>query len=149
MANYIADLRALVGHKPLIMNSASGALLNDAGEVLLQERADTGNWGFPGGYMEFGETFKMTVQREFMEDAGIHVEPVKLLKLSDDFQYEYPNGDQVQPVNCFYLVEYRSGHVLQEATDETTRLQYFRLDQPPTFFNNQHAEMFEVLKESR
>lgn len=48
---YIADLRALVGHRPLILTSASGALIDKDGAILLQERADTGDWGFPGGYM--------------------------------------------------------------------------------------------------
>ena len=74
---YIHDLRQKVGHTPLIMTSASGALVED-GRILLQERADTGDWGFPGGYMEYGDTFKQTVVREFLEDAGIAVTPVKL-----------------------------------------------------------------------
>lgn len=51
---YIHDLRQKVGHTPLIMTSASGALVED-GRILLQERADTGDWGFPGGYMEYGD----------------------------------------------------------------------------------------------
>lgn len=74
---YIKEIRQLVGHRPLIMTSASGALLNKNNAVLLQARADTGDWGFPGGYMEFGERFAETVQREFKEDAGLAVVPVK------------------------------------------------------------------------
>lgn len=61
---YIKEIRDLVGNRPLIMTSASGALLNKQKAVLLQERADTGDWGFPGGYMEFGESFEQTVKRE-------------------------------------------------------------------------------------
>ena len=60
---YIADLRAQAGHRPLILTSASGALIDKAGAVLLQERADTGDWGFPGGYMDYGETFAQTLVR--------------------------------------------------------------------------------------
>ena len=101
---YIRKIRQLVGHQPLIMTSASGALVNEQEAVLLQERADTGDWGFPGGYMEFGETFEQTVVREFKEDAGIAVEPQRLLKILDHDAYTYPNGDVVQPVNAFYLV---------------------------------------------
>lgn len=40
---YIKEIRDLVGHRPLIMTSASGALLDQQGAVLLQERADTGD----------------------------------------------------------------------------------------------------------
>ena len=91
----------MVGHEPLIMTSASGALLNQDQQVLLQARADTGDWGFPGGYMEYGESFSDTVKREFKEDAGFEIIPEKLLKLQDQDFYTYPNGDQVQPVNAF------------------------------------------------
>lgn len=34
---YIKEIRELVGHRPLIMTSASGALLNEQKAVLLQE----------------------------------------------------------------------------------------------------------------
>ena len=77
---YIKRVRKMVGHEPLIMTSASGALLNEHHQVLLQARADTGDWGFPGGYMEYGEAFADTVKREFKEDAGFEIQPVKLLK---------------------------------------------------------------------
>lgn len=133
MEPYIKRIRKMVGHQPIILNSASGALLNDQNQVLLQERTDTGNWGFPGGYLEYGETYAKAAVREFKEDAGLLVEPVKLLQISDDFQYEYPNGDQLQPINCFYLVRYVSGHLLTEKTNETVSLSYFDLTNPPTF----------------
>lgn len=148
MASYISSLRSLVGHRPLIFNSASGGLLNDKNEVLLQERTDTGDWGFPGGYLEYGESYKQAVVREFKEDSGLSVVPVKLLKLSDSFEYEYPNGDQVQPINCFYLVKYVEGELLDHRTNETSNLKYFSLNSPPHFFNEQHEEMFNVLKGS-
>ncbi|WP_461215865.1 NUDIX hydrolase [Lacticaseibacillus sp. GG6-2] len=141
MANYIQTLRAKVGHMPVILTSASGALLNDRQQVLLQERTDTGDWGFPGGYMEYGETFEQTVVREFKEDAGLVVAPQRLLLLSDNDQYTYPNGDAVQPINCLYLVKYVSGELLADKTDETTGLRYFDVERPPRFFNAQHAAM--------
>lgn len=96
--------------------------------------------------MEFGESYAETVVREFKEDAGLVVVPVKLLKLSDSLTYSYPNGDAVQPINCFYLVRYVSGQLLTAKTNETTALRYVDMAQPPTFFNAQHAEMFAVLK---
>lgn len=146
LANYIQKIRGKVGHMPIIMTSASGALLNDQNQVLLQERTDTGDWGFPGGYMEYGETFAQTVVREFKEDAGVLVKPTQLLLLSDDVQYTYPNGDAVQPVNCFYLVEYVAGELLHAETNETVALRYFGMDQPPRFFNKQHEAMFAAVQ---
>lgn len=144
---YIHDVRKLVGHRPLILTSASGALVNPHRQVLLQARADTGDWGFPGGYMEFGESFAATVQREFKEDAGIAVRPVKLLALLDQDQYTYPNGDEVQPVNAFYLVEAASTVHYAVKASETTATRYFDLaGSGPRFFNGQHQRMWRILQ---
>lgn len=144
---YIRKIRQLVGHQPLIMTSASGALVNEQEAVLLQERADTGDWGFPGGYMEFGETFEQTVVREFKEDAGIAVEPQRLLKILDHDAYTYPNGDVVQPVNVFYLVRRTTARQYPTKPSETVRTRYFGLHESLHFFNQQHAKMWAVLKE--
>ncbi len=143
--NYIQALRRQVGHQPLILNSASGALVKGQ-RILLQERADTGDWGFPGGYLEYGESFEQALKREFKEDTGLFVTPIKLLKIMDTFEYRYPNGDLVQPINCFYLVNYQGGTMYQQKTAETLHLAYFELNQPPTFFNTQHLAMFQILK---
>ncbi|RMX27377.1 NUDIX hydrolase [Limosilactobacillus reuteri] len=145
---YIKEIRDLVGHRPLIMTSASGALLDQQGAVLLQERADTGDWGFPGGYMEFGESFEQTVKREFKEDAGIEIVPVNRLAVLDQDFYTYPNGDRVQPINAFYLVEETSAKHYQPKVTETTTIEYFSLDEePPRFFNSQHEQMWQILKD--
>lgn len=144
---YIKRIRDKVGHEPLIMTSASGALLNDDGEVLLQERADTGDWGFPGGYMEYGEAFQDTVKREFKEDGGYEIEPVKLLKLMDQDFYTYPNGDKVQPINAFFLVKLANGHHFATKPSETTKTVWWPLNhEPPKFFNQQHAEMWQIVQ---
>lgn len=149
MSNYINDLRQKVGNAPLILNTATGALFNNAGEVLLQERVDTKDWGFPGGYLEYGETYKKAIVREFQEDTGLSVIPEKLIQNTDDTFYKYPNGDQIQSINQFFLVRYLEGTLLSVKTGETTRLKYFKLDQPPQFFNEQHAEMFKKIQRMR
>ena len=42
--NYIMDLRKRIGHE-VIMTGACGVLIeNDKGQLLLQKRADTGQW---------------------------------------------------------------------------------------------------------
>ncbi|WP_267201406.1 NUDIX hydrolase [Limosilactobacillus kribbianus] len=144
---YIKEVRQLVGHRPLILTSASGALVNEAGEALLQERADTGNWSFPGGYMEFGESFVQTLVREFKEDAGVSVAPVRLIGMFDHDFYTYPNGDRVQPINAFYLVRRLDNATTLPKPSETVRLQYFALDRPaPRFFNQQNAEQWAALQ---
>lgn len=145
MADYIHEMRALVGHRPMILNTAAGALLNEQHQLLLQERADTGDWSFPGGYMEFGASFMDTCKREYLEDAGLEVEPIKLLKLFDKDFYTYPNGDQTQLITALYLVKQTGGALLDHVTDETTQLKYFDLDNLPKLFNDQSVKMAQAV----
>ncbi|WP_054702438.1 NUDIX hydrolase [Secundilactobacillus odoratitofui] len=145
MADYIHEMRALVGHRPMILNTAAGALLDDDNRLLLQERTDTGDWSFPGGYMEFGASFAETCQREYLEDAGLEVEPLKLLKLFDKDFYTYPNGDQTQLITALYLVKQTGGQLLDHVTDETKQVKYFALDQLPPLFNEQSNKMAQAV----
>ncbi|CAJ2233170.1 ADP-ribose pyrophosphatase [Fructilactobacillus sanfranciscensis] len=145
MADYIKELRALVGHRSLILNTSAGALLNDKQELLLQERTGNDDWCFPGGFMEFGETLFETCKREFEEDSGVEIEPVTLLKTFDTDIYTYPNGDQTQLITNLFLVKKVSGHLLDHRTEETSDLRYFALDNLPHFFNEQSEKMAQAV----
>lgn len=138
---YIGEIRKLVGHMPLILNTADGILVNDQHQVLLNLRTDTHNWSLPGGYMEFGETFAQTCIREFKEDSGLDVEIVEPLKLFDQGIFSYPNGDKVQTINQLYLVRPVGGKLLSSATDETLQLDYFDFDHLPPLLNQQTEDM--------
>lgn len=54
---------------PLIM-AAGVMLVTDDGMVLLIKRADTGQWAFPGGVIEEGETPETAAVRECEEEIG-------------------------------------------------------------------------------
>lgn len=144
---YIQDVRAKTGHMPLVLATVAGALVNDRQQVLLQERVDTGNWSFPGGYMGFGESFDQTLKRELLEDSGMVVEPVKLLATLDGAAdcFDYPNGDRVQPVTIFYLVKAVCGHPITERTKETVRTKWFAVDHTPKMFNSQNEKMARIV----
>lgn len=141
MANYIQEIRALVGHKPILLNASGGILLNDQGQVLLNLRTDTHNWSLPGGYLEYGETFDAACIREYREDSGIDVAIVAPIGLFDQGFTTYPNGDQAQVITRLYLVRAVGGRALQQATDETLDLQYFSFDDLPPLLNQQTADM--------
>ena len=54
---YIMDLRAYVGHRPLIQVGASVFVEDGQGRVLLQLRTDDDQWSFSAaGSMEPGES---------------------------------------------------------------------------------------------
>ncbi|MGI4745036.1 MAG: NUDIX hydrolase [Janthinobacterium lividum] len=55
-------------------------------QVLLVRRAnppDQGLWGFPGGRVEAGETMFAAVERELLEETGIHARAERLVDAFD------------------------------------------------------------------
>ncbi|MBL8046401.1 MAG: NUDIX domain-containing protein [Anaerolineales bacterium] len=96
--DYILQLRAAVGQIPLIGVGSNGVIFNEAGQVLLIQRADNGQWNTPGGYSDLGENAAETCVREVYEEIGLHVEPTRLISVRTqaDYLVTYPNGDQTQ-----------------------------------------------------
>jgi len=141
MANYIQEIRALVGHKPIILNASGGLLLDDQQRVLLNLRTDTHNWSLPGGYLEYGETFEQACVREYKEDSGLEVAIDRPLGIFDQGYTTYPNGDVTQTISRLYLVHMVGGQTLQQTTDETLDLKYFSFDDLPPLLNQQTADM--------
>jgi 8-oxo-dGTP pyrophosphatase MutT (NUDIX family) len=64
---------------------ASGVLaVNDAGELLMQRRRDTGHWALPMGKQEIGETATECAIRETHEETGVVVEVTGILGVYSD-----------------------------------------------------------------
>lgn len=75
-------------------------VINNTGEILLQQRRDTGQWALPGGKQELGEKPSQCAVRECQEETGILAEITGFLGVYSD-----PN----------HLIEYLSdGEVRQE-----------------------------------
>ena len=55
MSNYIMDLRAVVGHRPLLQVGASVIVVDSENRILLQLRSDNHCWGYAGGSVELDE----------------------------------------------------------------------------------------------
>ncbi|HEL0621780.1 TPA: NUDIX domain-containing protein [Streptococcus equi subsp. zooepidemicus] len=124
--DYISYIRSKVGHDNIILTFAGGILANAEGKVLLQLRADKKTWAIPGGAMELGESSVAACQREFYEETGITVEPLRLLNVYTNFEETYPNGDKVQTVVMLYEVIAKADKAITDyQNDETLRLGYF------------------------
>ncbi len=74
--------------------SVAGILRRPDGSVLLARRAHEpgrGLWAFPGGKVRAGESLGEAVRREFFEETGIMVRPLKLTYVAEiirsDFHY--------------------------------------------------------------
>lgn len=85
---------------PNTLVPASGVLaVNEAGEILLQRRRDTGQWALPMGKQELGETPTQCAIRETKEETGVDVEVIGILGVYSD------------PA---HIVAYTDGEVRQE-----------------------------------
>ncbi len=63
---------------------AVGAVVgNDAGEILLVQRGDSGVWLYPTGWADVGYSASEVVVKEVAEETGIDCEPVQLLAVID------------------------------------------------------------------
>ncbi|WP_461240095.1 NUDIX hydrolase [Paucilactobacillus sp. N302-9] len=141
MADYVHEVRRLVGHKPMIMCTAAGVLVNNQNEVLLNERVDTHNWSLPGGFLEYGETFAQACVREYKEDSGLDVEIIDRIDIFDQGEIHYPNGDIVQSISGLFHVKQTGGELLASQTDETISVAYWPFDQLPPLLNQQTKDM--------
>ncbi|GGE27597.1 NUDIX hydrolase [Streptococcus himalayensis] len=126
MADYISYIRSKVGHDKVILTFAGGILTNAAGDILLQLRGDKKTWAIPGGAMELGESSVDALKREFLEETGIEVEPVRFLNAYTNFEEVYPNGDRVQTVVLLYeVVALKEFDIAHFHNEETLSLRFF------------------------
>jgi ADP-ribose pyrophosphatase YjhB (NUDIX family) len=63
---------------------AIGAVVgNDAGEILLVQRADSGIWLYPTGWADIGYSASEVAVKEVQEETGIECEVVRLIAVFD------------------------------------------------------------------
>lgn len=129
---YIQELRALIGHRPLILSGACLLLVDGQGRLLMHKRLDNGLYGIPGGAMEPGETLEETARRETIEETGYMAGALRLLNVYSGPQlfYCYPNGDQTYNVTvAYYCTEFQ--RVTNEMDGETLEPEFFPLEALP------------------
>lgn len=87
-------------------------VVNEAGEILLQKRRDTGQWALPGGAQEIGETPTQCAIRECKEETGIEAEVTGLLGIYSDPAHiiEYTDGEVRQEYEVTFIGNPRGGN---------------------------------------
>jgi ADP-ribose pyrophosphatase YjhB (NUDIX family) len=104
---------------------ACGVLaVNDAGEILLQRRRDTGQWALPMGKQEIGETVTECAVRETEEETGVRVEVTGLLGIFSDPAHivAYTDGEVRQEYEVTLLARPVSGE--PTANDEASAVRW-------------------------
>jgi bifunctional NMN adenylyltransferase/nudix hydrolase len=116
-AFYAGQIYALQRQFPRAFPTVDVALVKDD-LVLLIQRADSGHWCFPGGFVDpTDESFELAAQRELQEEVGLHSEAALeyiCTKRVNDFRYR---GSRDKILTTFFLGNYFAGPVMPNPTE--------------------------------
>jgi 8-oxo-dGTP diphosphatase len=134
-SEYLRQIRSKIGNDLLFFPGVIAVVINEAGEVLLQHRSDTGKWCLIGGIMDPGEEPADTTIREVLEEAGVLVTINRLVGIysEPDSLVNYPNGDQMMFMTIVFACRPISGEA-HVNDDESLEVRYFPLDNLPPLY---------------
>jgi 8-oxo-dGTP pyrophosphatase MutT (NUDIX family) len=129
--SYLLELRKLVGSRPLFSPGSSVVAFDDHDRVLMQRRADTGTWGFPGGSMELGDSLEDTARRELLEETGLSAVSLEFVTMLSgaEYRYVYPNGDEIYNVAAIFTARGLTGELNHD--HESLELRWFVTNELP------------------
>jgi ADP-ribose pyrophosphatase YjhB (NUDIX family) len=121
---FILELRAMVGHYPLWLPGVTALVEDEAGLVLMVQRADNGIWTLPSGIAEPGEEMAFACAREVLEETGVTVEVQELISIRTVGPVTYPNDDVTSYVDHFFRCR-PTGGTAQVGDDESIAVGWF------------------------
>ena len=121
-----------------------GILILKDEKVLLGKRKGShgaGEYGFPGGHLEFGESYEECVKRECREEVGIEIKNIRFLCLSSIRKYESKHY-----VDIGFVVDWKKGKPSVLEPEKCESWDWYDLDHlPMPLFGNEKL-YFESLK---
>lgn len=128
--DFIRTIRAAAGQQLLWMPGVSAVVFDDAGRVLLGQRADNQQWAVISGIPDPGEQPAACAVREVYEETGVHCVPERIVMVKSGGEVTFENGDICQ----FMDVCIRCRAVGGEARvndDESIEVGWFDVDALP------------------
>lgn len=115
-----------------LVPGGSALVVDDQGAILMQRRSDSGNWSFPGGVMEIGETLEQCVIRETKEETGLDIEITGILGIYTDPEHviAYADGEVRQEFNITFYGRVIGGRI--EVSSESTEVRFLRFEELET-----------------
>jgi ADP-ribose pyrophosphatase YjhB (NUDIX family) len=122
--------------------SVNVVIENEAGEVLLIQRSDNGNWAVPGGAIDLGESMTDAAIRETREETGIECEITGLIGIYTDPKHIIlytSNGEARQEFSI--LLKGRAVSGTPTTSDESTKVEWVATSQLDTLKMDRSMEM--------
>lgn len=144
--DYIKHLRSMVGNEKVIMVAAGAFVFDQENRVLMQQRSDSGQWGFPGGFMDLGENVQDTARREVYEETGLELEELALFGIYSGPQYDktFANGDQVSIVLVIFICRQYTGELVR-SNEESIHNRFYSLEELPENIFTEHKMLIDDL----
>jgi 8-oxo-dGTP diphosphatase len=118
------ELRPRVGVGVLIKNGKDEVLLG-----LRIASHGAGEWSFPGGHLEFGETIFETAKREVKEETDLDISKFELVSVCDEMRYI--KTDNKHYINLSVLGYYEGGEPKNVEPHKCQEWKWFSLDALP------------------
>lgn len=106
-----------------------GVCIVKDGKVLWGKRKNSHGehtWSFPGGHLEFNESWEECAIRETLEETSLQIKNVRFAAVTNDI---FPEGKHY--VTIFMLADYGSGEVKLMEPDNFDKWGWFEWDSPP------------------
>ena len=106
-----------------------GVMIKNGDKVLMGLRQGShgaGEWCFPGGHLDFGETMEQCAKREAKEETGLDVGKVELISIADEMRYI--ESDDKHYVNIGFSAEYSGGEPKVMEPDKCAEWKWFDLE---------------------
>ena len=127
---YLKDLRHVLGPRLLLLPGVTAVVFDDAGRILMGERADNGRWSLIAGVMDPGEQPAETVVREVYEETAVRVVPERITSVLTQPPSTYPNGDVCEYVDITFRCRAVDG-LARVNDDESLAVGWVALDALP------------------
>lgn len=107
-----------------------GVIVKKDSKILLGKRTNAhgeGTWSFPGGHLEFGESWEECARREVMEETNLAIKNIKYHAATNDiFQDE-----QKHYITIFMESDYASGELTNMEPHKCEKWDWFSWDNLP------------------
>lgn len=108
-----------------------GVVIIKDNKILLGKRKNAhgeGSWCYPGGHLEFGESWEECSRREVWEEVGIKIKKLRFGTITNDI-FE---NEQKHYITICMIADFESGEVQLMEPDKCEKWEWFDWDNLPS-----------------